>query len=73
VIRLNTPPLLSDAILQSTSKGGTYSSGEFIQSESDTRRTNFVELPEKLSVLFLDDDLVLRKLFPRFVTKAVPT
>jgi signal transduction histidine kinase/CheY-like chemotaxis protein len=76
VIRLNTPPLSSDAILQSSSKGGTSSSSssrEFIQSENDIISTKVVKLPENLSVLFVDDDLVLRKLFSRSVTKAAPT
>jgi signal transduction histidine kinase/CheY-like chemotaxis protein len=70
VIQLNTPPLSSEAILQSSSKGGLSSSGECIQSESDTIGT---KLPENLSVLFVDDDLVLRKLFSRSVAKAAPT
>jgi signal transduction histidine kinase/CheY-like chemotaxis protein len=73
VIRLQTPPLSSEAILQSSSKGGTNSSGEFVLSENDTIGTKVVELPENLSVLFVDDDLVLRKLFSRSVTKAAPT
>jgi signal transduction histidine kinase/CheY-like chemotaxis protein len=73
VIRLNTPPLSSDAILQSSSKGGTSSSGEFIVNESDTISTKVVKLPENLSILFVDDDLVLRKLFSRSVAKAAPT
>jgi signal transduction histidine kinase/CheY-like chemotaxis protein len=78
VIRLNTPPLLSEAILQSSNKDITISSGEFIQSENDIISTNVielpeVELPENLSVLFVDDDLVLRKLFSRSVRKAAPT
>jgi signal transduction histidine kinase/CheY-like chemotaxis protein len=70
VIRLNTPPLSSDAILQSSSNGGTR---ELIQSENDTISTRVVKLPENLSVLFVDDDLVLRKLFSRSVAKAAPT
>jgi CheY-like chemotaxis protein len=73
VIRLNTPPLSAEAILQSLSKGGTSSSGAFIQSESDAISTKVVELPENLSVLFVDDDLVLRKLFSRSVAKAAAT
>jgi signal transduction histidine kinase/CheY-like chemotaxis protein len=73
VIRLNTPPLSSEAILQSSSIGGSSSSGEFIQSENDTIGTKVVELPEYLSVLFVDDDLVLRKLFSRSVRRAAPT
>jgi signal transduction histidine kinase/CheY-like chemotaxis protein len=75
VIRLNAPPLSSEAVLQSSSKGGTSCtrSGEFVQSENDTIGTKVVELPEILSVLFVDDDLVLRKLFSRSVAKAAPT
>jgi signal transduction histidine kinase/CheY-like chemotaxis protein len=70
VIRLNTPPLPSEDILQSSNKGGTSSSGEFIESEHDAK---VVELPENLSILFVDDDIVLRKLFSRSVAKAAPT
>jgi signal transduction histidine kinase/ActR/RegA family two-component response regulator len=73
VIRLNTPPLSSDAILQSSSKDITSSSVEFIQSENDAISSKVVELPEDLSILFVDDDLVLRKLFSRSVAKAAPT
>jgi signal transduction histidine kinase/CheY-like chemotaxis protein len=73
VIRLNTPALSSDAILQSSSKGGTSSSGELTIGENDTITTKVVELPENLSILFVDDDLVLRKLFSRSVAKAAPT
>jgi CheY-like chemotaxis protein len=32
-----------------------------------------VELPENISVLFVDEDLALRMLFSRFVKKAAPT
>jgi signal transduction histidine kinase/CheY-like chemotaxis protein len=73
VIQLNTPPLSSDAILQSSGKGDTNISREFIQSENDTISTKVIKLPENLSVLFVDDDLVLRKLFSRSVMKAAPT
>jgi signal transduction histidine kinase/CheY-like chemotaxis protein len=73
VIRLNTPLLASEAILQSSTTGGTSSNEEFIQSEDDRIGTKVVELPDNLSVLFVDDDLVLRKLFSRSVTKAAPT
>jgi CheY-like chemotaxis protein len=41
--------------------------------ENDKVGTKLVELPENLSVLFVDDDLVLRKLFSRSVAKAAPT
>jgi CheY-like chemotaxis protein len=75
VIRLNTLPLSSEDVLQS-SKGGTSSiSGDFMHHNegSDKVSTNLVELPENLSVLFVDDDLILRKLFSRSVAKAAPT
>jgi CheY-like chemotaxis protein len=70
---LNTPPLSSETILQSSSSKGGTSSSELIQSENDTIGTKVVELPKNLSVLFVDDDLVLRKLFSRSVAKAAPT
>jgi signal transduction histidine kinase/CheY-like chemotaxis protein len=73
VIRLNTPPLSAEAILQSSNKDGTSASREFILSENDAIHTKVVELPENLSILFVDDDLVLRKLFSRSVAKAAPT
>ena len=38
--------------------------------ESDT--APLLELPEKLSVLFVDDDLMLRKLFARAVSNVMP-
>jgi CheY-like chemotaxis protein len=68
VIRSNTPPLSAEAILQSST-----ASREVILSENDAIHTKVVELPESLSILFVDDDLVLRKLFSRSVAKAAPT
>jgi signal transduction histidine kinase/CheY-like chemotaxis protein len=74
VIRLNTPPLLSEDIPQSSDEGGGMSSnGELIQNGNDTITTKVAELPENLSVLFVDDDRILRKLFSRSVAKAAPT
>jgi CheY-like chemotaxis protein len=35
--------------------------------------TKVVQLPENLSVIFVDDDLILRKLFSRSVATAAPT
>jgi CheY-like chemotaxis protein len=69
------PPLSSEDILPS-SEGGTSSfRGEFLHQNNGTDkvRTKLVELPENLSVLFVDDNLVLRKLFSRSVAKAAPT
>jgi signal transduction histidine kinase/CheY-like chemotaxis protein len=77
VIRLNTPPLPSeDRVPQSSSKGGTGSiSGEGVHQHdgNDEISTTLIELPENLSVLFVDDDRILRKLFSRSVAKAAPT
>jgi CheY-like chemotaxis protein len=75
VIRLNTPPVSSEDILQ-FSKGGTDSNSEEFMHQDDGNdkvSTKVVELPENLSVLFVDDDLILRKLFSRSVAKAAPT
>jgi signal transduction histidine kinase/CheY-like chemotaxis protein len=73
VIRLKTPPLSPEDILQSSTKGGTISNGELNQNGNDAIQTKVVELPENLSVLFVDDDNVLRKLFSRSLSKAAPT
>jgi CheY-like chemotaxis protein len=70
---VNVLRVLVLVLLQPSGKGGTSSSGGCIMSESDTISTKVVELPENLSVLFVDDDLVLRKLFSRSVAKAAPT
>jgi signal transduction histidine kinase/CheY-like chemotaxis protein len=73
-IRLKTPPLSSEDKPLSSDEGGMGSDGELIQSRNDTTKTKLVlELPENLSVLFVDDDLVLRKLFSRSISKAAPT
>ena len=76
VLRLNTPPISSGAILDSSDMGGTSSTtGELVHQndENDRVSDNTVELPENLSVLFVDDDRILRKLFSRSVAKAAPT
>jgi hypothetical protein len=74
IILLNTPPLSSEAILPS-SEGGTSSSiGDLMHHDgNDKVRTMVVELPENLSILFVDDNLVLRKLFSRSLAKTAPT
>jgi signal transduction histidine kinase/CheY-like chemotaxis protein len=75
VIRLKTPPLSSDDILQSSKYGTRNENGEFVDQNdgSDKVSTKPIELPENLSVLFVDDDRILRKLFSRSVAKAAPT
>jgi CheY-like chemotaxis protein len=49
--------------------------GEFVHPNdgSDKVSMKLVGLPENLSVLFVDDDRILRKLFSRSVAKAAPT
>jgi signal transduction histidine kinase/CheY-like chemotaxis protein len=75
IIRLNTPPLSSEDIFPSSEYATSRISGEFLHQNdgNDMVRTKLVELPENLSVLFVDDNLVLRKLFSRSVAKAAPT
>jgi signal transduction histidine kinase/CheY-like chemotaxis protein len=73
IIRLKTPPLSSEDTLKSSDEGGMSSNEELVQNRNDTIRTKLVELPENLSVLFVDDDRVLRKLFSRSVAKVSPT
>jgi signal transduction histidine kinase/CheY-like chemotaxis protein len=45
---------------------------EVVDSVEECDKVPLLELPEKLSVLFVDDDLMLRKLFARAVRKAMP-
>jgi signal transduction histidine kinase/CheY-like chemotaxis protein len=72
-IRLKTPPLSYEDVPKSSDEGSMSSNTELIQNRIDTTKTEPVELPENLTVLFVDDDLVLRKLFSRSVAKAAPT
>ena len=62
-----------------TSTGGDYSnrdaSGELSLSDdpdNDGDQWQMRELPKKLSILFVDDDLVLRKLFLRGIQRLAP-
>jgi signal transduction histidine kinase/CheY-like chemotaxis protein len=64
VIQLNTPPL------QLVHDG---SSREVKQEDAFCLNGEFEELPENFSVLFVDDDHMLRKLFARAVQKAAPS
>jgi signal transduction histidine kinase/CheY-like chemotaxis protein len=64
VIQLNTPPL---QLVHDDS------SGEVKEEDAFCLNGEFEELPEKLSVLFVDDDHVLRKLFARAVQKVAPS
>jgi hypothetical protein len=64
VIRLNTPPLSSETILQSQSRQFFESGGSSLLRKMipSLRRSSSCR---KTSILFVDDDLVLRKLFSR--------
>jgi signal transduction histidine kinase/CheY-like chemotaxis protein len=75
IIRLNAPPLSSEDIFQSSEGSTSSSSGDCMHQNggNDKVGTKLVELPENLSVLFVDDDRILRKLFSRSVAKAAPT
>ena len=80
VIELNTPPVFFESCETSTDDGDSLFS---IDSDNSQRYTSshalsctsspIKEIPENLSVLFVDDDMVLRKLFARSVTKICPT
>jgi signal transduction histidine kinase/CheY-like chemotaxis protein len=75
VIRFNTPPISCEDILHS-SNGSTCSISKQCTHHNDSNdrvSPEPVELPENLSVLFVDDDRILRKLFSRSVAKAAPT
>jgi len=68
VINLNAPPLDLDTVAldryeESFGGGGESASGNCHCLE---------RLPKKMKVLFVDDDLVLRKLFGRSVTRILP-
>jgi nitrogen-specific signal transduction histidine kinase len=70
VIELNTPPLPTQDILKSIASNDPNISGE--TDDADESFPELVELPETFSVLFVDDDVVLRKLFMRSVQKVAP-
>lgn len=68
VIRLNCPPLVMNDINLEQFQ----SSGHIVQSDIDTKLEEEMSLPEELSLLFVDDDMVLRKLFARAIGKVMP-
>jgi signal transduction histidine kinase/CheY-like chemotaxis protein len=73
VVQLNSRPLSTEDILSSTGKVDAGSIHEPIQHENDSIGKELVQLPKNLSVLFVDDDMILRKLFSRAVRKVAPT
>lgn len=68
VVQLKQPLLSAEAILPSCKDSDTGSTGSMSIS-LNSPKNGICPLPENLSVLFVDDDNVLRKLFSRAVTK----
>jgi CheY-like chemotaxis protein len=87
VVDLCVPPLDSDEHIESTVEGSIISrqgssmsfgsafkdSSENLDNAHGEQQVECRLLPENMSILFVDDDLVLRKLFIRAVKKAAPT
>jgi len=72
VVKLNTPRIPSESILLEGSGMNSTSSTAATATEAYTDEV-VQGLPESLSVLFVDDDNVLRKLFSRSIKKIAPT
>ncbi|KAL3915511.1 MAG: hypothetical protein SGILL_005616 [Bacillariaceae sp.] len=72
VVNLKQPPIdpatLNDYHAHDSVKDGTGETGAL----SDEEESSAQELPESLSVLFVDDDPILRKLFSRTIRTVVP-
>jgi signal transduction histidine kinase/CheY-like chemotaxis protein len=83
VIKLNTPAVLMDSIDLETNESSrdgmdashTQDESESISMDKKTSLNDTFpnELPENLSVLFVDDDMMLRKLFARSIRKLMPS
>jgi len=79
VVKLKQPPLSVESVLKCSSINGLghldSSKDSVIARTSDTTSTEEIltELPQSLSVLFVDDDTILRKLFCRSVKKVMPS
>ena len=71
VIQLNQPPLAAEEVLNASKHG--LENGEPMELEEDRPSQEKAELRENLAVLFVDDDLVLRKLFVRSLKRVAPT
>lgn len=67
-INLNTKPIKYDGNVISEKLLGSAVQNSTKKLDESARK----ELPEKISVLFVDDDLILRKLFSRMVRKVAP-
>jgi signal transduction histidine kinase/CheY-like chemotaxis protein len=79
VVELNTPTVALDTMAEQSydkSINGENHCDLDVTNAGDAGdgrdTTPLLQLPEKLSVLFVDDDLTLRKLFARAVRKAMP-
>jgi signal transduction histidine kinase/CheY-like chemotaxis protein len=78
VIKLNTPAIVLDSIDLETNDW-SMDSTKHTQGESESHKKRCLdvgfpkELPENLSVLFVDDDIMLRKLFSRSIRKLMPS
>jgi CheY-like chemotaxis protein len=74
VIQLNSTPIQADSKSVDTSESGSRFTGNSSRGICPVGVEKEVphELPEGMSVLFIDDDLVLRKLFSRAVRNVAP-
>jgi signal transduction histidine kinase/CheY-like chemotaxis protein len=76
VVELKTPAValdtIADELYDETINCENGAAFEVANSGEESVTAPLLELPEKLSVLFVDDDLMLRKLFARAVRKAMP-
>jgi signal transduction histidine kinase/CheY-like chemotaxis protein len=86
VINLNVPPLELDSrcldMFEASAPSGmdcdtrdggiSYMGSETVFSQVERKEDETEDLPETLSVLFIDDDLVLRKLFGRGIKRVQP-
>lgn len=73
VIQLKQPCLPPGSILSTSKHADPVEEGTVNSTRSSSEASIPTELPENVSVLFVDDDNVLRKLFCRAVRKAAPT
>jgi CheY-like chemotaxis protein len=75
VVELRTDPIDSNQLQELDASGHDMESGETagltLSEDGDSFRSE-VKLPENLSVLFVDDDAILRKLFMRTVRTVTP-
>jgi signal transduction histidine kinase/CheY-like chemotaxis protein len=76
VVELKTPAVALDTVTEESYEKSINCEDsvglEVVDSGEESDKVPPPELPEKLSVLFVDDDLMLRKLFARAVRKVMP-